>query len=178
MRPDGQLILPGLDQEQKPWRLLVCYDCYTIEKLPPYTGPEDEHGVALARDEALEHLLEGHRHSDGEPHRGVMLRCDEATWNNMQMRTELSRQLFKEEAERVAFNDTLMEDAMSCFNRHQRPNQGCIDYKDESKRLGVHAQGRRERAAVLASPVYLCDFCVVQSSYVDVQIRKKKGQYT
>lgn len=166
-----QLVLPGLaevDRTNRPHRLLVCYTCATIEKLPPYEGREDEHGVYLDYDPVLEHLLKDHQRP--EQHRGRLFLVDEAAWENMDSRREINSQLFGLEAERVAWKDTLAEDAGKCFNAHKRPKAGCIDWHDDSKRLGSPSGKRASHA------VHLCDFCPVRS-YVETEIRWKRGDY-
>jgi hypothetical protein len=176
------LILPGgaggasVTMGEKPHRLLACYDCLTLEKLPPYEGREDANGVYLDYDPVLEHLLEPHR-TNGEPHRGMLLRVPAEVWDDMKARQNISRELFKEEAERAAFKDTLTEDANTCYVRHNRPgrelNLDCGDYRSDKKRIGNPS---RSRAAAHLAPVYLCDFCPYKSQVITVQ-RHAAGGY-
>lgn len=171
--PNGAPILSGTSvdkKEEQKHRLLVCYQCFTMEKLAPYKGREDEHGRYIDPDPALEYLIQKHHtDSDGEPHRGVLLRCDESTWNNLDAQIDITKQLFKDQAERVALRDNISEDAMGCFRKHGRPTDGCIDFRDGSKKLpsptgkGVNTN------------VYLCDFCPVMHGTVLPELRSRHG---
>lgn len=168
----NQLVLPGVaepDRRQRKHRLLVCYTCSTIEKLPPYEGREDENGVYLDYDAPLEHLIQT-KHSRPELHIGRLFQVDEGAWESMETRQQINKELFGLEAEKVAWKDTFSEDAGKCYNRHHRPKQGCIDWRDDSKRLGSPSGSAASR------PVFLCDFCPVKS-YVETEVRWKRGDY-
>lgn len=186
------------DRKNKPWRLLVCFTCYTIERLPPYEGREGPDGSYLEPDPILEHLLEPHRHggprwpeTGTDEHRGMIMRVDEGTWNSMKARQRISKELFKEEAERVAFKDTLHDDAGKCYQRHGRPGQGlvlnCHDYRSDSKRLSSPATNERKTimdelgidvgpALARKAPVFLCSFCAYESQVMTIK-RRKRGMY-
>lgn len=78
-----------------------------------------------------------------------------------------------------AFN-TFQDDALRCFREHHRPPEGCIDYWDDSKRLGrPTAEGKKAIKVNFklgkADP-HLCQFCPV-NTYVTTSIRAKKGMY-
>lgn len=162
--------LSTLANPQRPFRLLQCLECLTLEKLPPYEGRMDEHGVYLDPDPVLEHVIE-QNHTErpsGLTHVGRLFTVDEATWNKLDGTTQFEKELWKEDAERAAFRDTLTEDAVMCFNKHSRPDQGCIDWKDKSKMLGNPSRhpGAPKR--------FLCDFCPVRA-YVENKLHIRTG---
>lgn len=157
---------------EKAHRLLACYTCLSIDKLPPYEGREGPGGEYLDDDPVLEHLLLGH-----QDHRGRIFRVDEGTWENLQARTKISQQLFADQAAQVEFRDQLKDDAHSCWKKHNRPGRdgllNCPDFRDGSKRLGNPSK-TRQSAAVAA--VYLCSFCPYNSS-VETEVRWRRGAY-
>jgi hypothetical protein len=143
-------------------RLLQCNTCTSLERLPDYNGPHEADG-------ALQHALLPHRFPDGEKHLGMLYRgVPEAALDNMGARDEIQRAIWKEKANLATFKDTLLEDAALCYSKHQRPKLGCMDYKDDSKRLGTPTT--RSQAA---GKIFLCDFCVVHS-FVTSQIMAKE----
>lgn len=151
-------------------RLLVCLDCKSIEELPDFEGkPED--------DVLLEHLLNNnHAGATPEPHLGNLIGVEDRHWKDKTKRDEILRQI-KEGTRGIAELDadfydtknTFQEDAMRCFKAHQRPQDGCPDYKDESKRLGNPMKDSPQK-------VYICDFCVVKST-VQQKVFEKRGMY-
>lgn len=163
--------LSTLANPKRPFRLLQCLECYTLEKLPPYEGRMDEHGAYVDPDPLLEHLISKHTEQpSGLTHVGRLFTVDEDTWNKLDGKTEFEKEMWKEDAERAAFKDTLTEDAVKCFNKHNRPDQGCLDWKDKSKVLGNPSRhpGAPKR--------FLCDFCPVRS-YVETKVRIARGEY-
>ena len=58
------------------------------------------------------------------------------------------------------------EDAMSCYNLHNRPKGQCSDFRSEKKRLSPKTERDRIAAGMPAQmggpKVYLCDFCPVR----------------
>jgi len=150
-------------------------------ELPDYEGHPDG-------DILLEQLLEKHctcssacRHphvqKPGERHVGNMMQIDDATY--AKRRTEILKEMWRdypdmgEEDILVSARNTYVEDASACFNRHSRPKMGCIDYRDDKKRIGSPTKNRM--LAELA-PVYLCDFCPVKT-WVTTEIRHSRGMY-
>lgn len=130
-------------------RLLQCNSCCSLEKLLDFDGHPDNDAV-------LQYALKPHRFPDGEPHVGNLFTgIPDAALENMAAREQIEKELWGAKAEFAAFKDTLVEDAAACYNRHQRPKLGCIDYKDDSKRLG---NPRTKSQA--AGKVFLCDFCL------------------
>jgi len=150
-------------------RLLICRDCRTIEELPDFTGPV-EHDVLL------DHAVEPHKFPNGEPHFGNLADVDEVAWRDDSQRQQIIDQIRSKTTglagEFYATVNTFEADAMKCYSRHNRPDQGCIDWKIEKKRLG-----NPTKLGWQAGPkVYLCDFCPVKS-WVKTQERHQAGAY-
>jgi hypothetical protein len=76
----------------------------------------------------------------------------------------------KNEWEVRALRDDLKVDALKCFNRHNRPANGCIDYEDASKAIGRTIGVPKENRQ------YLCHYCPAQE-YVTHKNRIAKGMY-
>lgn len=152
-------------------RLVVCRDCRSIEELPPYTGPID-------RDVLLEDTLSRHMYV-GSTHEVTLVKVPESFWRDKAIKERITRQLSQggskgiEELEDAqdyyGTRDTYREDALKCFQRHQRPQEGCIDYQNPDKRIGnPTSEGWKT-----GPRVYACSFCPVQA-WVD----KKKAEAT
>lgn len=133
-----------------------------LERLPDHDGPEQT-------DSALHYALIPHRFPDGEAHLGnLFVGIPEEALANMDARATIEREIWGAQAEMASFKDTLVEDAGKCYNAHQRPKLGCIDYKDDSKRLG----NPRTKSGY-AGKVYLCEFCPVHS-FVTSEIMRQQ----
>lgn len=150
-------------------RLLQCFQCKTVNELPDFDGPP-------ALDVLLETLIEEQHTTGGEPHSGNMLFVEDEQWRRDPVRQEILARLWDQDSgfdpEFYASKDTYREDAMKCFNSHQRPEGACIDWKADNKRIG----NPTKRGWQEGPKVYLCDFCPV-ASWVATEIRFKKGQY-
>lgn len=144
-------------------RLVVCRDCKSIEELPPYTGP-------VQRDILLEDTLSRHM-TEWSTHEVALIKVPESYWKNDKVRERLIQQISKggskgieeldaaAEMDYYAAKDNYREDALRCFNRHQRPKEGCIDWHNPDKRIGnPTSEGWKT-----GPRVYACDFCPVAS---------------
>lgn len=140
-------------------RLLVCRTCKTIDELPDYEGrPEN--------DDLLNVLVE--RHPD---HIGALFRVPIGFWLDEGVKakivsqlTEGSKGLAEIVPEHYDLKNTFMEDAMTCFKKHQRPSEGCPDWRHDSKVLLPNTKADRKAEGLPLTPVgpkrYLCDFCL------------------
>jgi hypothetical protein len=169
-------------------RLLYCKTCATLEEVPEL-GRELKSGEVdpLVEGLVLKHTARdpmghGDSHLQASPFRLAAVEDDE--WQNDRERVI---KLLNSENKKVGFDawvyeatNTYAEDALRCYSDHHRPKEGCIDYWDESKRIGrPTAEGR----AVLAeeyklgqSDPHLCQYCPVQT-YVTTQVNFKQGLY-
>ncbi len=152
-------------------RLLICHDCREVIELPDFTGPPEY-------DVLLDQAVSAHRFPNGEEHVGALADVEKEKWDDESVRQEILKRIGKPEKETgfggefYAAKNTFAEDAMKCFNEHGRPKQGCIDYKDERKRLGnPTSEGWRQ-----GPRVYLCDFCPIKT-WVVTQQRSAAGMY-
>lgn len=172
-------------------RLLLCAVCKSLEELPDYVGPVDG-------DRVLEELVRQHRqlsHMKSKDRQGRtinhesdgiarLFQIDDDQW--LSNRDAVIKQI-NTKANETGFDgwvyearNTYAEDALKCFSRHGRPTEGCVDYWDDSKRIGrPTAEGRlviRENYRMGERDPHLCMFCPVHS-YVTTMVRWKKGMY-
>lgn len=178
----SQLLKPPTVENGPEMRVLYCLVCGTMEELPLFDGkPEDDH--------LLEILVQPHVFPSGEPHKGHLFRVPVLQWENYEVRKRIieqikgggSKGLDEFDAKFYDTKNTFKEDAMTCFNRHRRPNS-CDDYKTEKMMLLPDTKSERKDAG-LPDPKkapgpknYLCDFCPVQSMVVQ-KMRELRGDY-
>jgi hypothetical protein len=151
-------------------RLLYCLVCKTLEELPPFDGrPENDTYLMLA--------CEGHVFPSGDPHKGRLFRLPVAYWANEEIRKGIidqikgggSKGLDEVDPDYYASRSTFAEDALKCYQRHQRPTDGCSEYMDSSKILLPKTAVERKELG-LPSPknapgpkVFLCTMCPIHS---------------
>ena len=160
-------------------RLLVCQDCRSIEELPPYEGDPRRDILledSLSRHMTGEHTVKGETRYTGS-HKVSVLKVAQSFWSHTETRERITKQISAggsrgiEELEGAedyyGTRDTYREDALKCFQRHHRPDEGCIDYQNPDKRIGnPTSEGWKT-----GPRVYACNFCPVQT-WVD----KKKAE--
>lgn len=163
-------------------RLLMCIECKTLEELPDFNGrPED--------DVLLEELISRHQFTEGYPHHGNLISIEDDKWADTVWREATIRQLWSDagytgmEPEFYASKNTFQEEAAKCYAAHRRPKDGCIDYKDRSKRIGNSLlddddkRVRAEHGLKRRQTVYLCDFCPAKFHYVQQKAYAQAGLY-
>ena len=148
-------------------RLLACKSCGTMYRMHDYDGPVD-YDMELI--ELIQRHLGQAKNPDPDAHKGLIFRCDEATWEKLGDETQVKNELMKNEWDVRELRQDLKVEALSCFNRHNRPSAGCIDYEDSSKTIGRTIGVPKEHRQ------YLCHYCPA-TSYVVHQNRKAKGMY-
>lgn len=166
-------------------RLLQCFECKTVELLPDFEGPP-EYDVVLHE---LDLKHGGHEEDVVRRHNRALHRIEKRYWENTRLRRQIHQQMWAGTTgfvpEYYATKDTLHEDALKCFSKHNRPD-ACSDWHSDSKRLGNPA--RAERAQVAREfhndqlkeggpRVFLCDFCPVASKVMQRR-REAAGQYS
>lgn len=164
--PDLPVGVLGADTGPK-LRILQCFTCQTLEELPDY--PRD----GIPEDDAFLHYLdEKHGGMTQQPHHRALLDVSERHWKNDRTRAQMVEQMWSKESgfkpEWYARRDTLTEDALKCFAKHNR-QVPCIDWMDSSKRIGnPEAKDRSLLAKALKRTVqdigpgpqiFLCNFC-------------------
>lgn len=141
-------------------RLWVCRECKSIDVLPPYDGPAERD--VLLEDTASRHMTEWRTHECS------LVKVPESYWNSDKVREQIvyqlsqggSQGLDEVDPDYYATKDTYREDALKCFDRHNRPaGADCIDWKDSTKRIGNPTQEGWKTGA----KVFLCDFCPVRA---------------
>jgi hypothetical protein len=170
-------------------RLLYCKTCATLEEIPDL-------GYELAEgepDPLVEGLLMKHYERDYKGHGGGTGEeqspfripvVDAAEWRDS--RAQVIK-LINAENKKVGFDawvyesqNTYSEDAMRCYNDHHRPKEGCIDWWDESKRIGrPTAEGQqavKDQYKLGDRDPHLCMYCPV-ASFVQTQVNFKRGLY-
>jgi len=163
-------------------RVFYCWNCRKFDELPDFQGrPEDDTLLAI--------LVEKHQ-SAGVPHSCTPFRVGVKLWSNEKIRNEIIRQvrsgtnggLDELDPEYYATRSMFYEDAMSCYARHNRPQDSCPDWKSDSKRLLPNTAAERKDLGLAApdkssaTKVYLCDFCPIKSKVMTKQ-RKQAGMY-
>jgi hypothetical protein len=150
-------------------RLLACYDCSVLSKLPDYEGHP-------SMDMALIEVCKMHEHND-IPDRakkgGQLFGVDTETYDKLDPVTVINKELAKAEVQMHDFRDELKEEAMKCFNAHGRPGEGdgCPDFESEAKTIGRKAGIPKDKR------MFLCHFCPFTHGVVVVENRRKKGMY-
>lgn len=170
--PEPQPEVRKLDDSGPKLRLLACRDCKSIEELPDYEGnPRND---VLLEDTVSRHMTEW------STHEVALIKVPTKWWQDKNIQPKLIEQISKggskgiEEIEGAedyyGTRDTYREDALKCFNRHDRPKQGCIDYQNHDKRIGnPTSEGWKT-----GPRVYACNFCPVQL-WVDKKKREEAG---
>jgi hypothetical protein len=167
-------------------RLLFCAVCKTIEEVPEYTGSDPV-------DPLVSNLLEIHVRRDPMGHGGDNLvhspfrlgQVSDKEWardrDGCIKRAADMNKAAGFPAWFTEASNTYGEDAMKCYNRHHRPEGGCIDFWDDSKRIGrPTAEGRRQRkesAKMGEEDPHLCQWCPVYS-FVQTDVNYRAGLYS
>ena len=166
------LVLPdGSEVEENHVRVLQCLDCGTLEELPDFDGPAEY-------DNLLEMLVQRH-----DNHAGKLFRVPESSWIRTDTRHRIIEQIRGGSKGIAEFSDgyydvadTFREDALKCYAKHLRPQEGCPEFRSDKKRLLPDTKAERKEAGLPIRPTgpttYLCDFCPCKSYYE----RKARGE--
>ena len=160
------------------FRLLYCLVCESLDELPPYNGdPEQDHLLAIA--------CESHVFPSGEPHKGKLFVLPLRAWAKTESKKEIVRQIKGGGSKGLAeVDDTFydsrsmfLDDAMKCYQQHNKPKHGCNDWQIKEKLLIPNTAKERKAEGMgryqdEAGPkTYLCNFCPVS---IAVNQRKQK----
>lgn len=158
-------------------RVLLCHVCKSLESMPDYEGNPDN-------DDVLTTLLS--RHTQKHPtqmNSGQLMRVGAKDWESPSTRSAIE-QAIRESAGHTGFDpefyqarDTLKDDAMTCWKRHNR-TVDCSDYKTRKMLLqpGTKAERKAEGLPEYHSTTYVCSACPVDT-LVTTAARKKAGMY-
>lgn len=160
-------------------RIAWCAFCKTVEELPFIDPKADVRDDVLLEDYVARHTAKHPHAVEGQV--SLLGNVSEAIWANREARRKIIEQgwsalkVGQDVGPGGEFYDsksTYGEDASKCFVAHRRSTP-CIDWHDDSKRIGNPTQqGWREGQV----KVYICDFCPV-ASYVMEQRNKELGRY-
>lgn len=189
-------------------RLVCCHFCHVLQRMPdippdtpkiPYileytTGERfvvpDDTGLPQmvpAYDPVLEDFVTKHDHGmpDTAVTHGQMIeswQVDQKTWEAMDVVTKIKSELQKQHNTVYEESDEYKDAALRCYNAHNNPDlaSGCIDYMDDSKRIGQATYDDGDGHTITVPPKfrqYLCYVCPYQQSVIQVEIRRRKGLY-
>lgn len=138
-------------------------------------------------DPMLEDFVERHEHNfqDGDHLReGIIevMQVDQKTWETMDVVKMVQGQIHKQTSQWYEDRDTYREGALECYNQHGNPDlsDGCPDYLDDSKLIGKAEYDDGDGGTVTVPHKlrqYLCFQCPYQQTYIQTEIRRKKGLY-
>ena len=146
-------------------RLLVCKTHGVMYKMKPYDGPAEY-------DQELRELCDRHNAQVPNPQdcNAIIFRTDEETAKKLDAETAVKGKLEETDVYIRDTRDELKVDALKCFNRHNRPKQGCIDWCAEEKTIG------RKVGVPVGKRQYLCMYCPAAEYYTHRQ-RIELGLY-
>ena len=171
-------------------RLVYCSHCRSLDEAPELGRPLE----SKEPDPIIEAIVFKHNQRDPMAHGGRDLQAspmriaqvDDEVWANEDDRQAIIAKI-NEENKRVGYDawvyeshSTFAEDALRCYSQHHRPTQGCIDYRDPSKRIGrptgVGKDVIKDNYTHGARDPHLCDWCPV-NSWVETQVNHRRGLY-
>ena len=188
-------------------RLAQCNMCHILQRMPdvPPKTPlvpariefkegfdfiyRDEEGLpqmVAAFDPILEDFVE--KHSHGREDRDVIggliqvYQVDQKTWDTMDVVTKIQTELQRQTNEWYDERDEYREEALKCYNRHGNPDidSGCSDYMNEDRRIGPATYDDGDGHTITVPPKYrqyLCYVCPFQQTYIQVELRRRRGAY-
>lgn len=149
-------------------RLLVCRACGTMNRMLDYEGPP-EYDMELI--ETIDrHMDRSPRERHPDAHPAQLFRLSDADASILDLESTMVKALSDEQVFIKEIRDDLKSEALKCFSRHNRPTQGCPDWKSESKTIG------RKTGVPVAYRKYLCELCPV-ASHVEFKTRQASGFY-
>jgi hypothetical protein len=183
--PDGKPLIGSRPIDGPIIRLLRCLVCETWEELPDWEGRSDQ-------DYLLQIAVEKHVFPSGDPHVGKLFKVPVKAWGNPEERKAILDQLGRGGSKGLdeldpdkSFYETKMQfaqDAMDCWEKHNRPTNDCDDYQKPSKRLLPDTAKERGELGLpkpehLDGPkIYTCNFCPYHGQVVQRK-RKILGMY-
>ena len=162
-------------------RLLRCDTCGPPVEEVPWSS--DDINLPADYDEALLYVLSRHRTPAGEPHIGRLILVEKRAWDMPNIRHALLEQVWGGSRGfgelDVRYYDTqnqIRADALTCYAKHLRPQEGCPDWRIESKRLLPDTREDRKDVGLATDPrarpsTWLCSFCPCNAWYS----RKSRG---
>ena len=188
-------------------RLAQCNQCQILQRIPDvppktplvpariefkngfdfiYRDEDNLPQMVAAFDPVLEDFVE--KHSHGREDRDVIggliqvYAVDQKTWDTMDVVTKIQEQLQKQTNQWYEERDEYKAAAVECYNRHGNPDldSGCPDYMDDSRRIGPATYDDGDGRTITVPPKfrqYLCYVCPFQQTYIQVELRRRRGAY-
>lgn len=146
-------------------RLLVCKTHGIMYKMRPYDG-------APEYDQELRELCDRHNAQVPDPDncKAIIFRTDPETAQKLDVETALKGEMKNHDVIIQEIRDDLKDEALKCYDKHNRPDGGCIDWCAEEKTIGRKTGVPKEHRQ------YLCMYCPV-GSWVATQERHQMGLY-
>lgn len=155
-------------------RLLICNTCKTVDKLPDYASENDPQAKY---DYRLKEAIDRHMGKFGGPverHKANLFNISDEELALID-ESKLEQAVHDNRLESFLRDEreNLKNDALACYNIHNRPTfgvgygPGCSDYRSKEKAIGRTAGLPPEQWS------YVCDFCPYHS-YVEYYKNKKK----
>lgn len=149
---------------------------------------EDGHAKMVpAFDPMLEAFVVKHDH--GLPDQAVthgqqieVMAVDQRTWEAMDVVTKIKDELERSSGQAYAESNEYKDAALKCYNQHGNPDlqDGCPDYLDDSKLIGNATYKDDDGQTITIPPPfrqYLCYLCPYQQTYIQVELRRRRGAY-
>jgi hypothetical protein len=174
-------------------RLAVCMVCNKIERMPAtpaeirrvpakvelisgethtFKDPQGSTMMVPEFDPVLEDFVGRHEHGldDVSGMQAIkVFPVDPDTWEKMDVVTELKKELQQVTGEFFEESKYYLEEAIKCYNEHHNPVDSCPDYLSDAKKIGPKVSPKYQ--------IFLCHLCPYTHSFVNVELRKKKGWY-
>jgi len=142
--------------------------------------------MVAAFDPVLENFVDKHTH--GREDRDVIsgliqvYQVDQKTWDSMDIVTKIQDQLKAQTDNWYEERDDYKSAALECYNRHGNPDldKGCSDYLNDDRRIGPATYNDGDGHIITVPPKYrqyLCYVCPFQQTYIQVELRRKRGAY-
>jgi hypothetical protein len=140
-----------------------------------------------AYDPMLEEFVLNHEHelpdvavTHGEQIQVIAV--DQRTWDTMDIVTRIKEELRQQTGEVYDESQEYRDAALRCYNAHGNPDlsTGCPDYMDDSKMIGRWNYKDDDGRDIVIPPKhrqYLCYLCPYQQSYIQVELRRRRGMY-
>jgi hypothetical protein len=148
-------------------RILICRPCGVAMRMRDYHG--DPYNDIELREMIDRHLGKA-QDPRPESHGAQLFTVDDEDLELMddaQLNDALKNKLDVEISE---FRDDFKDQAMGCYNLHNRPKGGCIDWKEDSRVIG------RKTGIPKSERAYICDYCPV-ASHMEFKMRQAAGLY-
>jgi hypothetical protein len=151
----------------------VAWDDHGAERQYTFTNDDGTNIMVPMYDPLLEDITG--RHGHGRPDTDVMqfikvFPVDQETYEKLDVVTELKKELSKQTGQFFEEATYYRDEAAKCYNSHGNPQGSCIDYLDDSKRIGSSHVPKKYQT-------FLCHLCPIQQSYINVEVRRRAGLY-